>query len=186
MICSFVLIFQSNKLFDNFQVWILEISACLMISITSGLYHLCDANNTCIIEYIFLRDSDLLYSLLVLTAGFTIHVPNQLLKVCLNIICSILVYNFKDDFNKCILPIILINIVVWSYYNINKYFTAFYRYRQNFGNLSCSIVSIAIAYFFKTYFHNNYDIYHSLWHLFAGLAIIFSSLSVIHPSLSVV
>lgn len=188
LLSSILLLLRGKYMYDSYEVWDIEVWDCIFVGITSGFYHLCDTSHTiCISNYEFLRHLDLLCSLFVLTSGFTLHFQKKLIKIVLHIICLILVLVFADDFYYSILPVLLLNITLWLYFNTKEFYIAFKKLQQPSGFLLCAIISVILAYIFKIKSANDsstsfdYDVMHGLWHSLCGIAIIFSAYASIPP-----
>ena len=178
LLAALVILGIGKQTHQTYNVWIIEILSCLNVSFISAMYHLCDNGTYCISQYEFLHVMDYICAICVMSAGFTLHIPNkQIIKVLINFAILILTTFYEDNMYYSVAPTIII-VGGWvGGTNMKKY------WRTKKIKLWFYII-LAIGLFIGAYIiktdatPKNYNVWHSIWHLLTGSAIISSSMAV--------
>ena len=182
LLCAIVLLIRCKQVYNNYYTWHFEVFTAMSISFISAMYHLCDHGTECIIAYDFLINSDYLFSMLILTVGFTVHLGVAvagMYKIAINFTIVVLGFLYPDDMYRTILPILLTNILAVLLYNYRRWTKRSKRRILRLEFLSLAIVFVVIAFSLQTTVTDqDYNTNHSIWHLFTGMAIICSTIAV--------
>lgn len=187
LLCAIVLFIRGKQVNKNYYSWSWEIFDALTIAFISAMYHWCDHwfdvnTDNCIAPYEFIHIADYLYSVIIITTAFAIHLGIQysrLYKCLLNFLSVVLVSYYQADVYKTILPILTINLICILAYNFRRWTKKTPHRMIRILYLSITLSCVISAYVLKVNSNTqNYNTYHSVWHILTGTAIIFSTLAV--------